>query len=358
MFFYGMLVLVLLSSAQTGADRPEPLVLRSEKAGVTPTEFYIKNVVDERSDRSALADIYFAEAGKPASYPLDLQGGSFTALRAFILEAMPRNASARPVVVRLRECKIKETLSEKNLVNGQIQVAFDFDLEKTWGHVNLTRYAATARYSRTITNSAVIEPVLRQLLIGSMTYINNWMIREAPRNVKLAKGVNVSLSDYVEQDADTIYYQSSRPLVWDDFRDTPRNSRFNAEVFPSFGYEQHTKIVNGIIHIDLSIKVYVIKSSSWVHPGRQNAYSLNHEQRHFDIVKIIGERFKQKIRSEKLTAENYEGIINVEYLEFFREMNKQQKAYDAETSHGSNQMMQEEWNRKIDKELATEHTLG
>ena len=103
--------------------------------------------------------------------------------------------------------------------------------------------------------------------------------------------------------------------------------------------------------MDLILKVYMIKSASWAFPIVKSSYSLNHEQRHFDLVKLISERFKAKLLSEKLSPDNYEGIINFEYLEFYREMNRLQEQYDKETNHGSNKAMQDEWNRRIDAEL-------
>ncbi|MDB5009909.1 MAG: hypothetical protein JWQ06_698, partial [Mucilaginibacter sp.] len=80
-------------------------------------------------------------------------------------------------------------------------------------------------------------------------------------------------------------------------------------------------------------------------------YALNHEQRHFDIVKIITEQFKQKVLAEKLTPDTFEAFINMQYLDSYRDMDAMQKAYDKETSHGINRFVQTEWNDRIDKEL-------
>jgi hypothetical protein len=55
--------------------------------------------------------------------------------------------------------------------------------------------------------------------------------------------------------------------------------------------------------------------------------------------------------AKKLTPDNYEALLNMQYLDSYRDMNVMQKAYDDETNHGINQSAQDTWNAKIDKEL-------
>ncbi len=95
----------------------------------------------------------------------------------------------------------------------------------------------------------------------------------------------------------------------------------------------------------------MLKSSSWVREGARKAYGLNHEQRHFDIVKIVVERFKRKLLSMELAPDDYEGVLGYQYLEVYREMNRMQDEYDSETRHGINKTVQEKWNQRIDEEL-------
>ncbi|RYE23778.1 MAG: DUF922 domain-containing protein, partial [Sphingobacteriaceae bacterium] len=85
--------------------------------------------------------------------------------------------------------------------------------------------------------------------------------------------------------------------------------------------------------------------------GYHNDYTLNHEQRHFDLVKIAAKHFEQKLREATLPVTNYDGVLNVQFYESFREMNRLQKQYDAETEHGLNLVQQEIWNKRIDLDL-------
>lgn len=339
--------------AASGLKMPDPIKLTPEKIAISPAEFYIKNVTDQRPDHSPVANIFFAKSGtEPVRKVIDLEGGAQEAVRNFMFHALTRNTALRAVNVSIRECTITETLSGENLVSGEVKMVLQFDLEKDWGADSLTKYSASVRYTRNVNNIGVVEPALRKLLINSLRYINTWMNDEAPRNVQLARGVKISFSDYLDHDTDTVYYHSSRPLIWDDFRAKVSENRYSAAVFPSYGYDLRRDLKNGFIHVELAMKVYVAKSASWVSPGRQNSYSLNHEQRHFDLVKLIAERFKKKLFAENLNPDNYMGIINFEYLEFYREMNRIQIKYDLETSHGANAHMQMVWNRSIDNDLA------
>jgi hypothetical protein len=117
------------------------------------------------------------------------------------------------------------------------------------------------------------------------------------------------------------------------------------------GYEQNAEVVDGVIKLHLTLKAALPKSAAWVRSESRSNYTLNHEQRHFDIVKIAAERFKQKLTNSKLSPDDYEGIVNVTYLDAYREMTDLQKQYDNETRHGTDTAEQERWNAKIDKEL-------
>jgi len=344
----------LILAALTSATNPDPIRLIQGKTILAKPDFFISRVIDDRIGQPLFGSIYFSKSGfKPALYSIDLQGGTFESVRDFILKGVVKNTSGRPIVLHIKACKITESFSSENRVSGNMLLEIQFNLQKDWGEVPLTHYSATVKYTRSINDLSVLEPSFRKILTNSLKYFDNWINKEASQNINLAKGVKIAFSDYLVQDPDTVYYEPSRPLIWNDFREkVPSSSRFMAAVSTYFGYDLQSEMKAGIIHVDLSIKVCVAKSASWATSGIKNDYSLNHEQKHFDLVKIIAEKFKKKLRSEKLNPDNYEGIINVEYLEFYREMNKIQIRYDNETSHGMNKSKQAEWTRRIENELA------
>src|SRR5690606_37697103 len=132
-------------------------------------------------------------------------------------------------------------------------------------------------------------------------------------------------------EGDTIYYSSKRKLRWDDFQSRNISSnKYQALVMPGIGYNQNAKIVNGVVQVHNSVKAYLPNIAALSRPTGKDTYTLNHEQRHFDIVKIISEQFKEKVRNADLQPDTYYAFLNMQYLDSFRDMNTMQKAYDKE----------------------------
>jgi hypothetical protein len=348
--------LFLLSAAVIPARGADDLVLRAEKPLLTPKEFYIAGVVDERADKKAVAylvPVPTAGGSPAAARPVDLQGGGLAAVRQFIGQSLPQNTKLRPVIVRLKELKVTEKPGAAGRVAGTVAVVMAFELQREEETVPLLEYKGGARYERPASKNEVTAPALRQSLEEALRYLNTWMDREAKTNERLAKGIKVSFTDYTgSADQDTVFYSPKRPLSWNDFKANPTGaSRFSATVFPSFAYEGDSEVKDGIIHLNLTMKVYVLKSSSWVKEGAKDPYGLNHEQRHFDIVKLVAERFKQKIKPNDLSVADYNSNIQYHFIESYREMNQLQDQYDGETQHGINKVAQEQWNQRLEKEL-------
>lgn len=335
----------------------EPLVLSLQKLEITPKEFYINQVTDERPEQKAVAWIYpptnLNLKQKPNLQAVDLKGGGLNAIQNFMWQSLPQNKKLRPVLVHLKECRVIESLLAPGRVEGKVALSLSFDLITNNDPVYLTDYRIDTEYTRSDTQMNVPASVLSSSLAAALKYLNTWMNSQANDNPKLAREVKVTFKEYQEKpEGDTIYYAVNRPLKWADFQEKAPNSKYAATVFPSFGFEEKSEIANGVIRIRLEMKTYVPKSACWAKESNRDDYALNHEQRHFDVVKIVEKRFEQKIRAAKLPVTNCDGIINFEFYESFREMNHLQDQYDDETQHGLNTFQQEQWNKKIDQDLA------
>jgi len=332
-----------------------PIKLAPETIPFTPKEFYIAVVTDQRASKGPIAQL--ALTLNQGIQPVDLENGVASSFRQFIDKSLKQNRSLRPLALRIRECQIHET-AVGNRVNGQFAFSVAFELlgKDDAGNetsTRLTEYRGSAKYTRPLSQTAVIETTIRQALVASLRVLNDYMNRESGQNEKLAKSLTVTFSDddRITND-DTVNYNTDRKLTWNDFRAAPRQgSHYAAEVFTSFAYEGKSSVKNGVININLLVKAYMLKNSSWGRSEARTAYSLNHEQRHFDITKIIAERFKRKIHPDSLTLEDYNSIIQYQFIESYREMHRMQEQYDGETNHGINQDIQERWNQKIDTEL-------
>lgn len=348
----GLLLTGLLMAAGQPATE-QPLVLQPATPSFTPNLFTIKQVRDERPGSPAVAWLLpTPPAAANVARPVELQGGTEAALRQFVARTLPARPARYGVTMRVRECRVQETAANGQAA-GQITVRLAFDWVNPEGRtITLTEYRGGARYLRPLANRSVVEPTLRQALLGGLTYFNTWLTRAAAHDVRLATAVHPTFRYHTDQtETDTVFYDPARPLVWADFTGQPRpkGGRYAAAVFPSFAYQGRPRVVNGVVELEMILKIFVVRSSSWVAPGQQTAEHLNHEQRHFDIVRLVAERFRRKATPDSLTVEDYNSILQLQYLKSFTEMNRLQEQYDAET-HGS-LLAQERWNRRIDEEL-------
>ena len=354
-FLFLMLLIVIVFGSAGIPSGIEPIPLRPEPLPFTPEEFYIAGIIDERNDKKSVA--WLLPEGSLSSagvnpVPVDLKGGGLNAIEHFVKQSLATNTSLRPVIIRLKECKVTEEPYDAKSVEGSVTVSMAFDLQQGEKTINLTDYEGSTRYVRSSSKHTIVEQALRQTLSSSLQYLNNWMNQEAKHNIKLAKGIKLSFTDYIHNsDDDTVFYEPGRPLNWNDFLAKPRANKFAASVFPNFGYKNNSEVVDGYLNLNITFRVFMLKNISWVRKDARDPYGLNHEQRHFDIVKLVVERFKQKIRNKGLSMEDYDGEIGFLYLESYREMNLLQEQYDSETSHGMNNGAQEKWNKKITEEL-------
>jgi len=328
-------------------------MLHDEKMAFSPREFYIADVTDKRAERTSVASlITINQAHLPVTQPVNLQGGAAAAIKQFIDRNLHRDTKLRPVIITIKAFKLTESASPGGRINGHLAVTFSFELQQGDRTAHLTDYTGGIRYDRPDKQVVAAEPVLRQGIQEALLYFDQWMDQQADNNILLAKAVKVKFTDYTEKpEGDTIYYATDRPLTWADFRERPMPNGFEAEVFASIGYNEQTEVSKGIVNVSIALKVDIPKSDCWVRGSGRDAYTLNHEQRHFDIEKLVGEHFKRTILALHLPVDNYDGPINVEYLETLREATRLQKQYDTETRHGMNHQAQARWNEKIDKEL-------
>jgi hypothetical protein len=350
-----LLALAAMLMALWGFHQPMLIKLGSEPLPFKPAGFYIAGVVDERPDKSSIGWLQTQTAvNKSASQTVNLQGGVSAAIQQFLQQSLVNDAAQRPIVISVNALQITEKAPSGNRVEGDIKLHITFNLQKDYGPDPLVGYKSSLHYLRSASNTSAIEPQLRKILLSSINYLNNWIKDNSGEHIKLAKQVKITFTNYSEKaEGDTIYYHPNRPLTWSDFQGKiPPIGRAAAKVMPGIAYEQQAQIVDGIVRVSVAMKAYLPKSTCWVnYASKGDAYTLNHEQRHFDIVKIIAEEFKRKVLSEKLTPETYEAFLSMQYLDSYRDMDAMQKAYDGETRHGLDSYTQSLWNTRIDDKL-------
>ena len=152
--------------------------------------------------------------------------------------------------------------------------------------------------------------------------------------------------------SEVIYYSTSRPLSWKDFKGIPdAASRASALTASGFGYKADYKNVGGKANINISVYCYFNKNNSWVKTGRTTEYILNHEQQHFDISFIAASIFLEKLKTTRITQSNYNVVLPNLYKECCNIMNKMQDEYDVQTKNGQLKDEQERWNNYLKEKI-------
>lgn len=353
MLMFSIVSILLCGASAVKQKSDGTIILRDEKINITPKEFYIAGVADDHKNPGPVASLISINPDHSSTViQVGLKDGTVGSVRNFIAHNLHHDAALRPVILTMKEFKLMETKLPNGRIGGRVAIVFSFALQLKYYTVHLVDFTGGIRYERPDNQPADTEAILRRGIEGVLSDFNNWTNANAETNALLAKSVKVQFTDYTEKpEEDTIYYSASRPLTWDDFKDRPRDNHFEAEIFASIGYLQQNEVKKGVIYVNMAMKVDVAKSDCWVRAEGKDDYILNHEQRHFDIEKIVSEHFKQKISAMELPVDNFNGPINVEYMETLREATRMQKQYDGDTRHGQDKQAQAKWNEKIDKEL-------
>lgn len=352
-----VLIFCLIVSALPvhGQSAARTLALASRPT-YTPERFFVSRVLDERAQPGTLG----TQVGEttpggspPKPVPLALSG---EAIGRFLTAARRPDTTRWAVVVRLKKLQFSEkAVSPTRQADGQLTAVLAFDVLRNGQRTHLTDFEGGAKYSRGLGPTELHGTLLRQTFEAGLKYLDQWLRLNSPNQEVLAKRVRIRFNPGFTgspDKGDTVFYDPRRPLTWDDFRATPRSGKnYGAAVFSSFGYEATARTVDGVVEVAMTLKVYQLKNSSWVWPVAKHDYALRHEQLHFDITRLVAERFREKLLVENLQPDEYDSRIQFLFLESFREMNKLQEQYDDETAHSVNRAAQARWDEKITSDL-------
>ncbi|WP_138989316.1 DUF922 domain-containing protein [Larkinella sp. C7] len=352
------ILLLSLPHFLMAGQEPVWISFKKEPVFVRNPTFSLLKIRDERSFKAHLGTILSGPKSSIAVRSNDEIASTFDDL---LSPGFQPDSTRVPIIIRIQELIFFEKAKKEFQADGTCRLELAFDVMRDGKPVQLTTYTARTIYTRSFGQTDRLELVARKALESAAQYLSNWIKINRDKSPALVKGLKFVYIDHSIQQAsgDTVFYHPLRPLSWDDFQAAPRiGSRNAASIFPTFSYEGHSRWVNGFIEVQLTFKTFMVKSMSWVRPGHTDAYGLLHEQKHFDIVKLVVERFKQRIIADPdMDFEEYNSRVQFLYLEAYRDMNRWQEQYDGETQHGINRAEQERWNRKIAQDLKNAEDL-
>lgn len=326
------------------------LALTPEKVSFSPS-FTIVNVTDARSQRENIGQVFVSTTQKES---INFKGGIEAAIKKFFTQLLPSKETPLLLRYRILDLKITESKLSNDNFSGQVQLRVAFDRIGKKDTVLLTETTTSTSFIRSDgqMSNGKYEAILASLLAKSVEYFDKWLTRNGSKHEALAKGVKIIFLPETDiNDNDTIYYHT-RKVTWDDFRGKPTNTRYGAAIFANFAYGASFQVIDGYIVAKVSTKTYMVRGMSWTLPTSTNDYALAHEQLHFDIAKLVTERFKKKIAAMQADLIiDLNSMIQYEYLESYREMNQLQKQYDLESNHSLNRQGQADWEAKVKKWL-------
>ncbi|WP_337040285.1 DUF922 domain-containing protein [Emticicia sp. 17c] len=347
-------IAIALCCFYTSALLAQPTItLNNVPIGIHPVGYYIAGVTDSRLSKENVGTIITSANDKAV---INMAGGVQNQFQHFLSKNLSRNASFAPILYNITALNISESKGADGYISGKVSLVVNFERIRTLDTALLVTSNVYTDYKRRGGASGMnnYEVVLRSLIVQTIQYFDGWMEINYKKHEALIKGITIKLlTDYAVNDSDTIYY-NTRKINWDDFRARPTASnRYGASIFSNFAYTSSFKVSEGLIQAFIQTRTYMVRGMSWAIESAKNDYALAHEQLHFDITRLVVERFKKKVLAMQAeTIDDLNSMIQYEYLESYKEMNKLQKEYDSETRHSLDTIRQAEWANKIRTWLA------
>ena len=325
--------------------------LKYESVRHKPNNFYFLKVVDERENRDKIGSIYGENQGEKS---LKLSGGAVKTLQNYFSKSFKKDSSYYPIIFKIKELTVDENIINSKII-GKCKIKVTYSFQRDTTEIKLTDFQTSITFNRTHGDYNNYETLLSKVIEKSVKYFDEWMEENYDKNQKLIRSLRLVInSDYQMENPekeDTIFWSPTRRMTWADFTGTmPKTTKYSAQIFNNFEYFAPLDLENGVLTINLQMKVYMLKSGSWTSSMSLSDYSIAHEQVHFDLTKIVVERFKQKAK-EILTIDNYDSELQLLFIDMYREMNRFQKEYDDESNHSVNVLGQQKWQQFVDEEL-------
>ena len=151
-----------------------------------------------------------------------------------------------------------------------------------------------------------------------------------------------------------LMWEEAKPLTWADFQGTPNpNNPFQANTNSGISYSWSFKASGDEVTFASEVFCFFLPKGSWVRPGKASTNLLAHEQLHFDITELHARKLRKEL--ENFTAvgsKDMKKLLGDIYKKIDAERKLMQERYDRETDHSQKEKVQEEWQQKIEAELA------
>lgn len=158
--------------------------------------------------------------------------------------------------------------------------------------------------------------------------------------------IDKSLTDQTE-----IPY-SFQPLSWEDFTAAPDStSQWGAVTHSGIRLSYHYSEKKDSMRAEVMLLPFMDREKSWCKPAAMNNYTLEHEQRHFDITALVTHELAEEIKKTNFYLLDFPATIMKLHSKYIEKLKEMQETYDNATAHGDHFQAQLEWNEKIKARL-------
>ena len=146
-------------------------------------------------------------------------------------------------------------------------------------------------------------------------------------------------------------WNEHQKLSWEDFRGTVKaaSEESAAATHCGIGFKVNSSDPSAKPEITVYNTFYVNKS--WVRPDAKIASILVHEQGHFDLCEIYTRKLRTMMSNFDFHVADVKGSLMAIFTKVNDEYELRQQAYEAETTHGTNDGQQKKWLQIISSEL-------
>lgn len=340
-----ILLLIFLSSY---AFSQRKLVIQSIKMTDLSEKYSFNEIKDERTHKSTIGYCLDSASKKES---ILVSNGLKQAIKNALRIRTSTDSLKSKILIRIKSFEFSEKLNENYQVSGKFIIKLDFENVKSTDTTYLISYNNSVSFTRSFSKdgSKNYEAIVQSQLQNSIKYFDNWFQKNNSLHETFIKKTEIIiLPDLQTDDEDTLMY-GVREISWDDFKGKPKfTGNFAGAIFPNISYTAEYKIESNILKAKIQANAYMVKGMSWIRTDNKTETALKHENFHFAIAKVIIERFKTKVTDfQANSVADLQSMIQLQYLDSYREMNRLQAQYDGETQHGLNATKQAEWEEKI-----------
>lgn len=342
------IILLNLFSLSFKSSGQFALDLKPQAYNVSPIGYFYQSVIDQRPSKYFLGQIQDRNNQK---IDLVLNSGTETVFLNHLKNNFPVKDGDVPLVIEITELSFNENPRRDGLIDGSVLIKLSVSTIHENDTILICKPHSSSKYQRS-SNSLdedSFETILRELWVSCIKFADDYIGLNNSKIEAFNSGVNIIISPLESVNKrDTVHYMS-RKVTWNDFRAEPREgSKYSAAIFPTIALGTQLTIKDNKLTAFLKPQIYMIPSQSWAKKYARDVSGLAHEQLHFDITKVVMDRLLRKLSHiEAKTMDDLSSIIQWEYLEAYKEMNRLQDAYDLETNHNLNKGKQAEWSKKV-----------